>query len=107
MKKSSVKTKSRRSKKKATVKKLPVKAKSQAQLVEDIRTVLTITPKEGKEPLLVTPLPQQGVKNFGDMPFEAQARLIFNPFPIDSPEIVGDTRNSGAGDVPAFPEAKS
>jgi hypothetical protein len=47
----------------------------------------------------MTPLPQKEVRNFGGIPFESQANLIFNTFPADVAEIIGTTENSGAGTV--------
>lgn len=88
----------------------PKKAGASKSVVARIKQVVapkgaTVVPANQNEPVLVTPLPQREVKNFGAMPFEAQAKLILETFPADAAEIVGTTQNSGAGTVSAPPVA--
>lgn len=108
--------------KKATPKKQPKKVvsvkrpakpapKKQQAVVKKILEVVGISPTIIPDPILnhpvlVTPLPVKDVVSFGDMPFEAQARLIFSTFPADENEIIGTTNNSGPRDVTVPPSAK-
>lgn len=73
-------------------------AKKTKSVVQRIREVI-VPPATKGEPVLITPLPQKEVRNFGEMPFDSQARLILNTFPADAAEIIGTTNNSGAGTV--------
>lgn len=71
------------------------------KIVKQLRQIVetTIVPKEEKGPVLVTPLPKKDVANFGDIPFESQAHMIFNTFPATDAEIIGTTAKSGPKDA--------
>lgn len=73
----------------------PAKAKT---VVNRIRE-LVVAPATPSHDPLITPLPQKEVRNFGEMPFNSQASLVFNTFPANEAEIIGSTANSGAGTV--------
>lgn len=88
---------------KATVKgKVKAKAKpaSRAAVVDRIREVI-VPPATKDQPMLITPLPQKEVRNFGEIDFNRQAQLVFQTFPADAAEIIGTTENSGAGSTEA------
>lgn len=76
----------------------PKKTGAAKSVVARIKEVI-VSPTNKNEPVLITPLPQKEVRNFGGMPFDSQARLILNTFPADAAEIIGTTENSGAGTV--------
>ncbi|RTL07771.1 hypothetical protein EKK58_01100 [Candidatus Dependentiae bacterium] len=90
---------------KAPKTKAPKKSGASKSVVARIKEVV-VPPATKSEPVLVTPLPQKEVRNFGAMPFESQAKLILETFPADAAEIIGTTDNSGAGTVSAPPIAK-
>jgi hypothetical protein len=78
------------------------KTPSRAAVVNRIREV--IVPLATKDqPVLVTPLPQKEVRNFGEIPFEHQANLVFQTFPADAAEIIGSTKNSGPANAKTPP----
>ena len=81
----------------APKKKAPAASKQKA-VVARIKEVLVVPKGDGK-PVLATPLPVKEVKNFGDLPFESQARMVFNALPANEGEVIGQTDNSGAGTV--------
>lgn len=85
--------------------KAPKKSGASKSVVARIKEVV-VPPATKGETVLVTPLPQKEVRNFGAMPFESQAKLILETFPADAAEIIGTTENSGAGTVSAPPIAK-
>ena len=100
--------------KKPAVKKPAVKKAAKvvkASVLSRIRKVVAKPqPKAEKLPVardpLISPLPTKEVKNFGEMPFESQAKLLFSVFPADEGEVIGKTNNSGAGSI-ATPEIVS
>lgn len=100
------KAKKKTAKRAAPKTKGPKKTGAAKSVVARIKEVV-VPPATKSEPVLLTPLPQREVLNFGAMPFEAQARLILETFPVDAAEIIGTTNNSGAGTVSAPPIAKS
>lgn len=83
----------------------PAKKTGTAKSVVTRIKEVVVPPATKGEPVLVTPLPQKEVRNFGAMPFDAQARLVFQTLPADAAEIVGTTENSGAGSVSVPPVA--
>jgi len=93
-------------KKKAKQSKRVPKARSasvHAKIVNRIQEVI-VPPATKDPPVLVTPLPQKEVRDFGAIPFEQQANLVFQTFPADAAEIIGTTKNSGPGstEIPAI-----
>jgi hypothetical protein len=77
------------------------KAGASKAIVNRIKETI-VTPATKSEPVLVTPLPTREVRNFGVMEFDSQAKLVLQTFPADAAEIIGSTKDSGAGNV-AYP----
>ena len=83
---------------KASKAKAPAKAGASKAIVNRIKETI-VTPATKSEPVLVTPLPTREVRNFGVMEFDSQAKLVLQTFPADAAEIIGSTKDSGAGNV--------